>query len=142
MALQDLLFKKVLNLFFEVFPSFFHVSVVVDITYTKIQSQLWLYNNYYYYNYHYFFTYISILSLISNYLLIIMEWSLLFLPAHRLKYILQAPPDIVIGVSHVQQLYFSRCLFTWYLRSFVSAVFYFKLAVIFNNLINYAFEHI
>lgn len=89
MALQDLLFKKVLNLFFEVFPSFFHVYVV-DITYTKIQSQLWLYNNYYYYNYHYLFTYISILSLISNY----NGMELVVLAtAHRLKYILKAPPE-------------------------------------------------
>ena len=140
MALQDLLSKKVLNLFFEVFPSFFHVYVV-DITYTKIQSQLWLYNNYYYYNYHYFFIYyISILSLISNY----NGMELVVLAtAHRLKYILKAPPESCDwGQSCPATLLFPAVCSRGKLRTFVSAVFYFKIAVIFNHLINYAFEHI
>jgi hypothetical protein len=132
-ALQDLLFKKVLNLFFEVFPSFFHVSVV-DITYTKIQSQLWLYNNYYYYNYHYLFTYISLLSLISNYngMELVVHAT-----AHRLKYILKAPPESCDwGQSCPLTLLFPAVCSRGKLRTFVSSVFYFKIAVIFNHFYN------
>ena len=135
MALQDLLFKKVLNLFFEVFPSFFHVYVV-DITYTKIQSQLWLYNNYYYYNYHYFFT-----SLYWVWSATIMEWSL-FLPQHiDWSIFSRHHRNLVIGVMSINSIFPAVCT-RGKLRTFVSAVFYFKIAVIFNNLINYAFEHI
>jgi hypothetical protein len=86
-ALQDLLFKKVLNLFFEVFPSFFHVYVV-DITNTKIQITLcpiWLYNNY-----HYHFSVIST-EFVSN-----LQWNGACLDtAHRFELLILYPlaPD-------------------------------------------------
>jgi hypothetical protein len=72
-----------------------------------------------------------------------MELVVLATTAHRLKYILKAPPESCDwGQSCPLTLLFPAVCSRGKLRTFVSAVFYFKIAVIFNHLINYAFEHI
>lgn len=127
-------------MFFEVFSLFFPC---LCCGYNQHQDTkqfvptLVIYNNYYH-NYHYFSSIISTTEFCQQ---LTMEWSLNFVTAHSLQYIILLSWHRILVIGVCPATIFLRCT-RGTLDQLVSAVFQCKIAVIFNILINYAFEHI
>ena len=137
MVLQDLLFKRFINLFFEVFSLFFPCLCCgynQDQDTNQFAPTLVIYNNYYHFS--------SLTSTTEFCQQLIMEWSLNFVTAHRLQYIILLSWHRILVIGVCPLTIFIICCTRGNIRNLVSAVFHCKIAVIFNILINYAFEHI